>query len=152
MKKALAILLLLSALLGLIACNKTEEGEDSHGESDVVIANGGSSEYAIVWNAGAKGAEKQAVMDLSGKITEITGAALEMKIDLVIPGEDATLPEKALFVGKVGYDGVKEKWSALGENDYTVTEENGNVYIMGGSEYAIYYAMLHFKNSFINIV
>ena len=150
MKKALAILLLLSALLGLIACNKTEEGEDSRGESDVVIANGGSSEYAIVWNAGAKGAEKQAVMDLSGKITEITGAALEMKIDLVIPGEDATLPEKALYVGKVGYENVKSKWSALGENDYTVTEENGNVYVMGGSETAIYYAMLHFRDSFIN--
>ena len=154
MKKALAILLLLSALLGLVSCNGSkgdkEEGKESLDENDVVIASGGSSEYTVVWKAGAQGAEKQAVMDLSSKITETTGATLEMKIDLVIPGEDATLPEKALYVGKVGYDGVKEKWSALGENDYTVTEENGNVYVMGGSEIAIYYAMLHFRDSFIN--
>lgn len=157
MKKVLAIFLALSTLFVLMACNgKTsdnskESADNSSSAENIVIASGGSSEYTVVWKAGAQGAEKQAVMDLSNKITEVTGATLEMKIDLVIPGEDATLPEKALFVGKVGYDGVKEKWSALGENDYTVTEENGNVYVMGGSEIAIYYAMLHFKNSFINM-
>jgi hypothetical protein len=157
MKKVLAIFLALSTLFVLMACNgKTsdnskESADNSSSAENIVIASGGSSEYTVVWKAGAQGAEKQAVMDLSNKITEVTGATLEMKIDLVIPGEDATLPEKALFVGKVGYDGVKEKWSALGENDYTVTEENGNVYVMGGSEIAIYYAMLHFRNNFISI-
>ena len=154
MKKVLSVIVLLSALSIFCSCsvnNSTSEESNNLSQNGVIVAQDGKSEYTLVWKAGAQGAEKQAVMDLSSKITETTGAALEMKIDLVIPGEDATLPEKALYVGKVGYDGVKEKWSALGENDYTVTEENGNVYVMGGSEIAIYYAMLHFKNSFINM-
>lgn len=156
MKKTLAIFLVLSTLFVLFACNgntqddSTKATGDSLHEKNVVIANGEGSEYTIVWKAGAKGSEKQAVMDLSNKITAATGAVLEMKVDLVVLGEDATIPEKALFVGKVGYDDVKAKWSDLGENDYAVTEENGNVYILGGSETAIYYAMLHFRNSFVN--
>ena len=154
MKKALSVLLLLSMLLISCSCNgnnSTSEQSDNLSQNGVVVAQDGKSEYTLVWKAGAKGAEKQAVMDLSDKITEATGAVPEMKVDLVIPGEDSSAPQKAVFVGKVGYDDVKAKWSDLGENDYTVTEENGDVYILGGSEIAIYYAMLHFRNNFISI-
>ena len=153
MKKVLSVLLLLSMMSIFCSCSGNDsisEQSENLSENGVVVAQYGKSEYTLVWKAGAQGAEKQAVMDLSNKITEVTGAVLEMKVDLVISGEDSSVPLKSVYVGKVGYDDVKSKWSALGENDYTVTEENGNIYVMGGSESAIYYAMLHFRDNFIN--
>ena len=153
MKKVLSVLLLLSMMSIFCSCSGNDsisEQSENLSENGVVVAQYGKSEYTLVWKAGAQGAEKQAVMDLSNKIAEATGATPEMKVDLILPGEDPSAPLKSVFVGKVGYDDVKAKWSDLGENDYTVKEENGNVYILGGSEVAIYYAMLHFKNSFVN--
>ena len=156
MKKTLALFLLLSTLFVFVSCNGNADDnsiitdDTTSSEGGVVIAGEGNSEYTIVWKAGAKDIEKEAVMALSSEITEATGVTLGMKIDLVTKPEEAVAPEKAVFVGNVGYDGIKEKWSELGENDYTVSEQNGSVYIMGGSSIAIYYAMIHFRDNFID--
>ena len=163
MKRIISVFLIFGFLLTFFACGEGDpaqtdgtqstdggqtDGTNTGGELSIV-ANG-SQDYSIVWRSGAQGIEKDAALHLSSAVTEATGATLTMAIDLIMPGESDTAPEKSILVGRLSYSDVKSMWEILGENDYSVSEKDGNVYILGGSATAVYYAMMHFKNNFVS--
>ncbi len=156
MKKTLCVILMIGMLLSLVACRNDKDSAETSGEDSQVTAEtvgivaDGKSEYTIVWKSGAQKNEKAAALDLSEAIRQATGVSMSMAIDLVKPGEDNSLPAKSVVVGRLGYDEVKPMWVDLGKNDYTVTEKDGNVYLLGGSETAVYYAMKHFRENFVD--
>lgn len=157
MNKIMCIILTVVMLFLLVACNSDNNGavETSGADSlitkEVVdIVSDGKSEYTIVWKSGAQQSEKAAAIDLGETIKEATGVVMNMAIDLVKPGEDNKLPLRSVVVGRLGYEDVKPMWECLAEFDYTVAEKDGNIYILGGSDIAVYYAMRHFRKNFID--
>ncbi len=156
MKRIFCMILVMGMLFSLTSCSshnvKTEKTDESYQvtEDTVGIVADGKSEYTIVWKSGAQNSEKAAAIDLSKAIRDATGVAMNMAIDLVEPGEDNKLPDKSVVVGRLSYENVKPLWENFEKNDYMVTEKDGNVYILGGSDVAVYYAMKHFKENFVN--
>ena len=93
----------------------------------------------------AQNAEMDASAHLKNKILEQTGASLPVTTDAYVGG----IVSNKIFVGRLELDFVKPLWQNLGENDYRVLVKQGNVYIIGGSDIATYYAYLYFVDNFL---
>ena len=159
--KITAILLVLSTLFCCFGCkdkkpddvtsltgaDTTEDTADQSG--NLVIVDNGKSNYVVVWRGRAKDAEKSAAFDLCEWIKTSTGAELEKKTDTAIDTADDFKEMKKIVVGRLDRH-ADQKWSELGENDYCIEAQDGDIYICGGSSQAIYAAALKFKEKQLN--
>ena len=87
---------------------------------ELVLADGGKSDYRVVAPAEPSELEKQAVADLVSTLTEITGADFSPA-----PGK-----LHAIHVGKV----APSDRAPLGKFERRITTENGDVYLYGEGE------------------
>ena len=159
--KITAILLVLSTLFCCFGCkdkkpdditsqtgaDTTEDTAEQSGS--LVVVDNGKSNYVVVWRGRAKDAEKSAAFDLCEWMKMSTGAELEKKTDTAIATADDFQKMKKIVVGRLDRHADK-KWSELGENDYCIEAQNGDIYIYGGSSQAIYAAALKFKEKFLS--
>ena len=159
--KITAILLVLSTLFCCFGCkdkkpdditsqtgaDTTEDTAEQSGS--LVVVDNGKSNYVVVWRGRAKDAEKSAAFDLCEWIKTSTGAELEKKTDTAIATADDFKKMRKIVVGRLDRHATK-KWSELGENDYCIEAQDGDIYIYGGSSQAIYSAALKFKEQFLS--
>ena len=159
MKKILkitAMFLIISTLICLFGC-KDKAGDDVSDKNDgsgkmqngdLLIVDDGKSDYVVVWRGQAKDAEKSAAFDLCEWIEKSTGAKLEKKWDTSIKNAEEFSQMKKIVVGRLD-NYAENKWNDLGENDYCIETQEGDVYIYGGSSQAVYAAVLAFQKKFL---
>ena len=114
------------------ACTPTDEkGDAGIPDTDIVLAQGGTTEYSVVVSADAEASETYAAELLAEQFETATGAAIEVRTD-----GDASLNESAklLSVGNTSIlesSGVTLEKDELNEDGFKV-KRFGNTVVMGG--------------------
>ena len=114
------------------ACTPADEkGDAGIPDTDIVLAQGGTTEYSVVVSADAEASETYAAELLAEQFETATGAAIEVRTD-----GDASLNESAklLSVGNTSIlesSGVTLEKDELNEDGFKV-KRFGNTVVMGG--------------------
>ena len=126
--KILTIAVLLVALcLPFAACGK---GDDTLKDTDIVLADGGATEYSVVIAAEATAAEQYAAELLQKQFEAATGASIAIKTD----GGGLDEGAKVLSVGKTSVwqaSGLTLEKDELNEDGFKI-KRYGNTVVMGG--------------------
>lgn len=115
---------------------------DEDGTPLTVISDG-SSEYVIFRSSSANAIERQAALALKNSIKEKLGVSLEIVDESKYGGE------KAICVGNVDKDAVKELYDSIWYYDYVITVSGDDLLICGGSAEKIKEAVDRFINEYI---
>ncbi len=133
---ALALLLLVSAVLGLASCGKKGKTE----LKDI-------SSYTLVYPMDVSSEVYAEFISLQEAILAATGVKLLIKDDFVMTGDEVPTGTKEILVGRTNRP--ESTSQSLGADDNGIYFENGRLVISGGSDEAIVAAIARFKESYI---
>lgn len=106
--------------------NGDDNGDTEPASPLLTIVSEGASDYVIVRSANADLTEKNAVMGLRTAVKDSCGVTLD------IVDDTDEVSEKAIYVGNIEREDVKELCADLGYNDYVISVIDTNVVICGG--------------------
>ena len=139
-----AFIFTLIILMGLCACfSKTSTQSESLSELNIISE--GKSEYRIVCSYNADHAIIDAALSLANGAKNKTGAELEVVSDRNVPFNEAV---KEIIIGNTDRS-LPDFISSLSPMEYAIAENEGNIYISGGSDSATVIAIEYFTENII---
>ena len=140
MKKILSLffaaLLLLSAL---VACTETEQGPSSTPSRNLVLAEGGKSDYRVVIGKDASEDTQKMSVEFTDYFKKICGVTLAVVTDETEP------QEKEIVIGRTTRKiDQKANYETLGEEEYFYAADDASLLLTGKTDRAMAYAVYAF--------
>lgn len=143
----LIIILFLTAAFSL-GCGSDGSAQDEPDVEKLCIAANGASDFWVIRSDFADSDGVKAAVSVRKRILEATGAELGITTDW----EKNPVYEHEIIVGETlrENDGLQIDRVALGETGYIIKEENGKIYIAGGSEKGTELGVEYFLDNFVS--
>ncbi len=135
-----AKLLPLWLMIGLAAAAATAA------DAGVRLASGGKTDYVIIQGTNATPAEQFAARELSAFLGKATGAAFA-----ILTPTNRPVPARAIHVGWTGLAGQSLDLAALGQEEWVIRTQDGNLLLAGGRPRGTLYAVYEFLEREVGI-
>ena len=143
----LIIILILTATFSL-GCGSGGSAQDEPDVEKLCVAADGMSDFWVIRSDFADSDGVKAAVSVRKRILEATGAELGITTDW----EKNPVYEHEIIVGETlrENDGLQIDRVALGETGYIIKEENGKIYIAGGSNKGTELGVEYFLDNFVS--
>lgn len=137
MKKFISLLLSALLVFALVACAKDKEedhGQEGSGETDIVLAQDGRTDYIAVIPDGATEAVRYAADELVNNFADATGAQISVVTDA---GRSFNSEDKVISIGETTIkegSGLTVSVEELTEDGYKIERYGNTVVICGGDD------------------